>query len=292
MGALPGRVYISDRSYKKILIVDYEKQEFRMLEDEGAGALIDPAGIWVENGELLYVADIARKQVVVFGKDEKFIRMYGKKGQFKAPVDVALYGNKIYVSDMNGNEVQVVDKDSGETIQHIGKVGLDEGEFRRPTYIWVDGQGRLYVNDSFNYRLQVFDVNGNYLKTVGYQGDTIGGFARPKGFAIDKENHLYAADAAFENVQIFDTETTDLLLFFGGFGTTNGFMYLPYGVGLDYHNMKYLDKYSSSDFKVNYLVYVGNFLGPSKLNVYGFGEWVGAPLPDLDQKDLMPGKGE
>lgn len=281
IGAVKGKIYISDMSYGEILIIDLKNKEFDFIRDEKEGALGEPAGIWVTEDDVKYVADMMRKQIVVFDSDNKFLRAYGEKGQFDKPLDVAVYKNRVYVCDINKHMIIVVDKDTGKTIQKIGGIGDEEGKMYKPTHVKVDHEGNIYVNDNFNFRIQMFDPKGNFLKTFGYHGDTFGGFARPKGLDIDRDGHLYAVDTAFENVQIFDVSTTNLLLFFGGYGPEPGSMYLPNSVYIDYKNVEYFQKYADKDFKIKYLVYIGNLLGKNKLNVYGFGNWIGAPLPEI-----------
>jgi len=156
----------------------------------------------------------------------------------------------------------------------------------KPSHVTVDHEGNVYINDSFNFRVQKFDADGKFIKSYGYQGDTLGGFARPKGIAIDREKHLYVVDTAFENVQVFDEESTYLLIFFGGFGPEPGSMYMPSAAYVDYKNLKYFQKYVDKDFKIKYLVYVSNMLGPHKINVYGFGDWTGKPLPGIKPRRI------
>ncbi len=275
IGAVKGKIYISDRTHKKIIVVDLEKKALGQIIGD-----YESAGIWVTEDDYKYVADFNKKQIIVFDPDNKLSRVYAYRDQFDKPVDVAAYKDKVYVCDLNKHMIIVLDKDSGKTIQEIGGVGKGEGSFYKPTHVIVDKEGYLYVNDFFNFRIQKFDQGGKFIKAFGYPGDTLGAFARPKGLGLDKEGHLYVVDAAFENVQIFDDETTDLLLFFGGFGLDPGSMYLPDGIYIDYQNVDYFKDYVDENFDVKYLVIVGNTLGPIKLNVYGFGEWVGEPLVD------------
>ncbi|MBI5139585.1 hypothetical protein HZA26_03175 [Candidatus Nomurabacteria bacterium] len=285
VGAAKGKIYISDRKHKKILIIDLLNKVFDFIKSQKEGSISEPAGIWITEDDYKYLADFGRKQILVFDNNNNFVRAYGEKDQFDKPLDVAVYENKIYVCDFNKHQILVLNKDSGNIVQTIGESGMEEGKFYKPTHIIVDKEGNLFVNDSFNFRIQKFDSNGNFLKTIGYHGDTIGGFARPKGITIDKENYLYTVDAAFENVQIFDANTAEVLLFFGGFGPEQpGTMYLPSGIFIDYNNIGYFKKYTDKDFRLKYLVFVSNMLGKKKLNVYGFGEWIGAPLPDMPKK--------
>lgn len=289
VGSAKGKIYILDRTFRKILMLDLAKKELDYIRDENEGALGDPMGLFVTEDDVKYVADIGRKQIVVFDKDNRFVREYGDKDQFERPMDVAVFQNQIYVVDFTKSAIVVLDKESGKTVQTIGEAGSEDGKFNRPTHITIDQQGNIYVNDAFNFRIQKFDPKGNYLKQFGYQGDTLGGFARPKGIAVDHEGIVYAVDTAFENTQLFDPESADLLLFFGGYGPHAGSMYMPSGAHIDYDNLEYFEQYVDKSFKIKYLVYVSNLLGDKKLNVYGFGDWTGAPLPAVKPTRLSPG---
>ena len=270
-----GKIYVLDRSHKKVIIIDLAANEFDYIRDQRLGELNDPSGIWVTPDEIKYVSDIKRKQIVVFGRDNNYLRVYGDRELFDKPVDVAVYKDSVYVCDMKKNQIFVLDKETGNVKTTIGELGKQEGQFYKPTHVIVDQIGNIFVNDAFNYRVQKFDATGKFLKSYGFLGDNLGGFVRPKGLDIDHEGHLYVADNAFENVQIFDEKSGQLLLFFGGPGMGPGNMYLPSGVHVDYANTAYFKNFADRDFQLKYVLYVGNMFGPRKLNVYGFGEWIG-----------------
>jgi hypothetical protein len=274
-----GKIYVLDRRYKKLVIIDLAKREFDYLKDERMGTLNNPSGIWVSEDDVKYIADMERKQVVVFGRDNEFLRTYGGPDLFDKPVDVAVYENTVYVLDMEQNKVFALDKTSGNPKWTTGELGNGEGQFANPTHLVVDPEGNIFVNDAFNFRVEKFDPQGNFMKAYGFLGDALGAFARPKGIAVDSDGHLYVVDAGFENVQIFDDQTGQLLLFFGGPGEAPGNMYLPAGIHIDYRNVGYFSNFVDKDFRLKYLVYVGNMFGTQKLNVYGFGDWVGESLP-------------
>ena len=210
----------------------------------------------------------------MFDRENRFIRTFGDPASLERPVDVAVYQDRVYVCDMQRHQVVVFDRLSGSRIATIGKGGDKDGELNRPTHLTVDQQGNLYVNDAFNFRIQKFAQDGRYLQKIGAAGNTLGSLARPKGISVDQQSNLYVVDAAFENVQIFNREGK-LLLFFGGAGEKPGSMYLPAGISIDYRNVPYFKKYADPRFRIEYLVYVCNMIGDNKLNVYGFGEWVG-----------------
>ncbi len=277
--ASKGKIYISDRELRSIIIVDLEQRKFDFIKTRGMGALRQPAGIAISKDNFKYIADFGRKQIVVFDSENNYVRAYGHKDQFVKPVDVAVHENLLYVCDFGLHQIIVIDMVSGDTIQTIGSLGDSEGQFLKPTHITIGTHGDIYVNDAFNFRIQMFDSFGAYVKKFGFHGDSFGGLARPKGIAVDRDGRLYVVDAAFENVQIFDDETLRLLTFFGGYGENPGNMKLPISVYVDYENVEYFKKYADKNFQIQYLVYVTNLLGNKKINVYGFGDWTGESLP-------------
>ncbi len=270
----PGMMYIIDREFNKIITIDLSANRFKILEDNGPGALGSPSGIWVSHDGIKYVADAKRQQIVVFDDNSNFVRAYGNKNLFEKPVDVAVHDNRIFVCDMLKNQVVVLDKESGNVALKIGRGGTEEGLLYKPTHITVDKQGNLFVTDAFNFRIQQFDPAGKFVQVFGFHGDQVGGMARPKGLAVDREGNVYIVDAATEYVQIFN-DKAQLLLFFGGPGIGPGNLYLPAGVHIDYDNVKFFNKYADKNFKLKFLIYVCNLSGPNKINVYGFGDWIG-----------------
>lgn len=275
IGESKGKIYVLDRMYKKIVILDLAEKKLSFLNDQGIGTLGDPSGIWISEDDFKYVADMERKQVVVFDENNDFVRTYGNKDLFDKPVDVAVYKNRVYVVDIDKNQLFILEKDTGDLIKAVG----EKGDFFKPSHVMVGPSGDVFVNDAFNFRVKKLAPDGNLIEIIGFHGDQIGGFARPKGMAVDKDENLYVVDAAFENVQIFDDQGR-LLMFFGGPGNKPGSLYLPAGIAIDYDNVGYFSKFTDPNFKLEYLIYVTNTYGDRKLNVYGFGHWVGDVLPE------------
>jgi tripartite motif-containing protein 71 len=79
-------------------------------------------------------------------------------GQFRGAYGVAIRGERMYVSEMENNRISVLTLD-GDFVGTFGGPGTEHGQFRRPTALAFDPQGRLYVSDTSNERVEVFDVN-------------------------------------------------------------------------------------------------------------------------------------
>ena len=274
VAASEGKIYVLDRLYKRIVIIDLTSRTMSFLDDHGDGQLDDPAGICVSQEDIKYVADMKRKQVLVFDDKNHFLRTYGSQEIFEKPVDVAV-GEHLYVVDLNKEKLFILDKEAGKVIKTVG----GEDEFFKPSNVTVGPLGNVFVTDTFHFVIKKFSPEGTFLGTIGIPGDQIGGFARPKGASVDKKGRLYVVDAAFENVQIFNDQG-QILLFFGGPGTDPGNLYLPAGITVDYSNTEFFQKFAAPDFKLEYLVYVTSTFGKNMLNVYGFGHWPGTPLSD------------
>jgi DNA-binding beta-propeller fold protein YncE len=274
VAAAKGKIYILDRMVKKIVILDLADKKMSFLDDHGIGRLVDPAGIWVSADGFKYVADMQRKQVLAFDDTNRFLRTYGSQAIFEKPVDVAVYGNRMYVIDMGKEQLFILDRDIGQVITAVGA----KGELFKPSHVTVGPAGDVYVTDAFHFRVKHFAADGRSLDSIGFHGDQVGGFVRPKGAAVDQNGRLYVVDAAFENVQIFDDQGR-MLLFFGGPGNGPGNLHLPSGIAIDNDNTAWFQKFADPHFKLEHLVYVTNLFGKNMLNVYGFGHWIGESLP-------------
>ena len=78
-------------------------------------------------------------------------------------VDADSKGN-IYVADVGNVEIKVYDA-NGKYLRLIGRRGKGPGEFRYPSYFFIDTNDLLYVLDGLQNRLTVFNSEGSFIKT-------------------------------------------------------------------------------------------------------------------------------
>jgi len=76
----------------------------------------------------------------------------------------------------------------------IGVAGNGPGQFAEPRGLAVDGSGNLYVADSKNSRIEVFDANGNFLRAFGMRGPGEGQLNEPCGVAVSAAGEVFVAD--------------------------------------------------------------------------------------------------
>jgi DNA-binding beta-propeller fold protein YncE len=281
VGIYDGRIYVCDTN-STVLVFDLKSRSFGALKGaSGPGALVAPANISIEKDGTKYVADPSRGQIVVFDRNDDYLKAYGAPGGWR-PVDAVPFEDRLYVADVANGLVKIFDKQSGEMIKAIGDKGEPSERLDRPTNLAFDGQGYLYVTDIGRFQVVKFDRDGHFKATFGKPGDNLGHFARPKGIALDRQGRLYAVDASFNNVQIFNGEGR-LLMFFGGSGEAAGSFTLPAKVAIDYDNLQYFQQYAQADFQIEYLVLVTSQFGPRLVNVFAFGQEKGKTYPSDEE---------
>ncbi len=224
-----GRIYVSDTGMGLVYRYDIPNREKTIFSGLGK-----PTGVVTDSFGRVFVADTALQRVIVFDEKGRRITAIGRSGELKKPSGVAINEElkRIYVVDVYKHRVAVFNFEDGTLLFTFGQRGEDEGEFNFPTNITVDKEGNVWVVDTMNGRVQIFDEDGNFIDEFGRLGDAPGAFARPKGIAIDSEDHIYVVDASMHVVQIFNEEG-QVLLVFGGAGRGRGRISLPAGIAID-----------------------------------------------------------
>jgi DNA-binding beta-propeller fold protein YncE len=276
-----GKIYVCDTN-DTVIVFDLEKRTYGPLQGaQGIGKLLQPFNISIDADGNKYVTDTVRRQVIVFDKNDFYTKTFGMPEEWK-PVDAVPFEDRLYVADIQGGEILILNKDTGDVMRKFGRQGEPAERLSLPTNLAFDKDGILYVSDAGRFQVVKYDRDGHFRGTIGRLGGEPGAFARPKGLAVDKENRLYAVDAAFDNVQIF-TRDGQLLLFFGRASRSPGGMYLPAKVAIDYESTKYFKKYVDPNFEAEYLVFVTNQFGDQMINIYAFGKEKGKQYPSDEE---------
>jgi len=239
--SLDGMVYVTDTASRRVFVFDLERKAVSFIGDKEPAKLAKPTGIAVDAAGTIFVADATLNRIFAFRPDGTAASVIGRDGDLESPAGMAIDQTRhlLYVADSKKHQVFCYSTVDGSAVRTIGKRGGDSGEFNFPTNVSVDGDGRLYVTDTLNFRIQIFDVDGKPAGAFGTLGDTPGSLNRPKGLSVDGEGHVYVADTSFNNFQIFDT-SGQLLLYVGSVGSGPGEFYLPAGMFIDRRDRVYV----------------------------------------------------
>ena len=224
-----------------IFIIDPATKEAQMIRNgkEARFGLIN--GLAMDDNDRLFVSDSKLRHVLVFNSKHQQEAIVGA-GVLADPGGMAIDRENrfLYVVDTSKDQVAVFDADNYKLLRTIGVTGkkhtlTDPGNFSLPTNVAVDGDGNLYVTDTLNNRVEIFDAEGNFISEFGKSGDGPGRFARPKGIAVDRDGHIWVVDEVQSRVQVFDREGR-LLIYFGEQGPYPGQFQAAYGIAIDSKN--------------------------------------------------------
>lgn len=201
-----------------------------------------PYHIALDGQQNLYVTDSENSRIQKFDQDGNFLIAWGKlgseDGDFNIPAGVTVAGDRVYIGDSDNHQIQIFDL-WGNFKGRFGEFGTDlPGRFWFPVGVAVDGDGYLYVADSWNNRIQKFALtwsNGNLLKATplkvfGGPGSQPGSFDLPTGIAIDDEGKVVVCDTKNHRLQIIDPSLEGTPAILGREGSRPGQLNLPYAV--------------------------------------------------------------
>ncbi len=196
-----------------------------------------PVYVALDEQGRVYVTDRMQHAVLVFDADGNFLRVLHSPDPsgYWAPLGVTVQDGNIFIADVTKgrHRVMVFDLD-GQLQLEFGKEGQGEGEFSFPNSVVRDSRGRLYVSDSNNGRVQVFDSQGNVLGAfaagTGEQATNL-----PRGLCIDKRDRLFLADTIGQTIRVWDVsgDVPRFLYTFGTEGNGDGEFYFPNAIAID-----------------------------------------------------------
>jgi DNA-binding beta-propeller fold protein YncE len=190
-----GEILVADATLGRIVRLG---PDGRPLGSFGAEVLLRPTGLARDPVTgLIYVADTRDHDVKIFTSNGEYLRRIGRRGtargEFNAPTHLAVAGSRLYITDTLNSRIQVLTLD-GEPVGEIGKRGLYIGNLARPKGVTVDGEGHVYVVESYYDHLLVFDRLGQFLLPIGGTGAEVGQFFLPAGVWSDAKGRIYVAD--------------------------------------------------------------------------------------------------
>ena len=235
-----GRIYAIDQGNQSLVMIDSAEGEMKFISS--CPSLVDICSN--KKGDI-YFTDSQLGKVFCRRKDSEEIEVLNRTIQLQRPTGVAYFSatGELWVVETTAHRVSIFGE-NGRFRRHIGKRGINSGEFNFPTHICIDRQGRVYLVDTMNFRIQILDQSDKVQTVFGKAGDASGYFSRPKGIATDSFGHIYVVDGLHHTVQVFNDEG-NLLQYFGRQGRANGEFWMPAGIFIDDKDYIYIaDSYN------------------------------------------------
>jgi DNA-binding beta-propeller fold protein YncE len=214
-------------------------------------ALGRPYGIAVDSRDRIFVADAARKSIVVFDRANRTVEEWGRgrRGILNQPMGVSIDANdNVYVSDLQRKIIYVYNND-GALVSQLGFGVLD-----RPAGLAVDRKREiLYVADPGLKQVLAFSLKDNTLvRRIGNsdrsskKGVT---FDSPANVAVDKKGFVYVTDQLGRRLYVFNRRGR-LHRKIGEYGTSVGSFAFPKGVGVDSQDNVYVADAWFNNFQI------------------------------------------
>ena len=151
------------------------------------------------------------------------------------PTDVAFAGDgSFFVSDGYGNNRIMHFSAEGTFIRQWGDQGAAPGQFNLPHSLAVDAEGRVYVADRGNSRLQIFTPEGEWFAT--WESSVLG---RPWAVRIGEDGFVYVVDGGEQQefwpdrARILKLDRDgDLVAAFGSHGSEAGQFIWPHTIAV------------------------------------------------------------
>ena len=245
------RVYVYTRTAHPLMVFD---RDGNLLESRGENIFKDAHGICLDAKGNIFTVDRQSQVAMKFSPDGHQLLEVGNRdqpsdtgytdenrrvirsaGPFHHPTDVALSASgDFYVSDGYRNARVHKFSAQGQLLLSWGKPGTGPGQFNLPHSVWEASNGRVYVADRENNRLQVFTPQGEHLETWD-------DFLRPCKIFVDGADIMYVAELGLR-VTICSLDGTILARLGGDQGTAPGQFLAPHGVWVDSHGDMYVSE--------------------------------------------------
>ncbi len=182
-----------------------EAPEIEQSAAEGTPAwerLKEPRGAAVDSRERVWIADFGHSRLRVFDARGGFLGGWGGRGAgqhgFRELCAVAARGEDLYVADTWNGRVERFDL--------TGKWVAAVSELYGPRGVAVGPDGRVWVSDTGNHRVVVYEPDLTGGKVIGQKGSGAGQFSGPIGIAISSSGRVYVADTGNRRIQSIDPD--------------------------------------------------------------------------------------
>jgi DNA-binding beta-propeller fold protein YncE len=162
-----------------------------------------PYGITFNSSGKMIVSEWGINRVSILDENRQKIESF-RADQMKSPAGIAIDNeDHIYVSSLNMLRKFT---SSGELIKEFGQRGGVKGKLESPRGLAIhDKDKQLYVCDRYVHRIQVFDLDLNFVRSIGSRGKGKGEFDAPFDVTFDTAGNMYVAEFGNKRIQVMDT---------------------------------------------------------------------------------------
>jgi len=236
-------VYVYSRSEHPLVIFD---RGGNFLDVWGEDVLQDAHGIFIDKEDNVFCTERNTHCVHKFDRNGKLVMTLGTPGipgahlgdPFNLPTDLVVAPNgDLYISDGYGNARVHHYSADGQLLHSWGEPGNGPGQFDLSHCVRIDWHNQLWVCDRNNRRIQLFDLQGNYLREWA-------DLAHPDQIYFDPQDDVVYIAELDQQVSIY-TLDQQLLAQWGGQVKSDKpgeFVACPHGIWVDSHGDLYVSE--------------------------------------------------
>lgn len=257
-------VYVFNRGGHPVIVFDGEG---KFLHSWGDGIFSSPHGITIGPDDSVYCVDNGDHTIRKFTLDGELLMTIGEKDKssprmsgkpFNLPTHLAVdpRNGDLYIADGYGNARVHKYTENGEYVTSWGESGTDDGQFNIVHNIGMSSDGRIYIGDRENHRVQVFDADGNHQATWGNMSMAAAICVDYRGTGLVYVGEYFAGISSNNigkrlgpRVSIYDLEGKLLeRLSEESYGDEPGRFYSPHGIDVDSKGNIYVADVSYSEY--------------------------------------------
>ena len=228
-----GDIIVADTGNSRVQVFDKNYKFKKALTNKN---FKKPTGVTTDSKGNIYISDCLGDKIYKYSKNYNFLKSWGgsleltksildnekelatSHGKFFCPYSLTTdEDDNIYTTDMYNNRIQKFTS-NGKFLLTFGSrsistdpqtflTGRDgtvpKTTFKNPSSITYKNN-KLFVADTFNNRVQVFDKDGDFIKQFGGVGNFIGRFNAPSGIAVDNDGNIYVSEFKGSKVTVFN----------------------------------------------------------------------------------------
>lgn len=204
-----GRVYVTDGGTAKVIVYSGNGRKLFAFGKQGTGKseFGFPNGIVVTDEGNLMISDSTNNDVKLFSPKGRYIKTIVPASKDLRP-GYMFKGQDgfVYVSDLLNHRILVIDEQG----KRVRTVSDPKNPLKYPQAAALDKMGRLWVADSGNYEIKIFNKKGQVIKKIQGGGKPETAFSMVRGIAFDRWGRAYLSDTLSHHIRLFDIDGNQL----------------------------------------------------------------------------------